>query len=299
MRVAMTGATGLLGRALWVQLERAGHTVVPISRRALPGGVRWDPGREDLDPQALEGCEAVVHLAGARIAPARWTEGYKREIRESRVRSTRLLATALARLDPPPRLLLSASATGYYGPRPWEEVLDEGSSAGRGFLASVCVAWEEATAPAREAGVRTVLLRTGPVLSTEGGFLAPLLPLFRMGLGGPVGSGRQGVSWITLQDWVRAAEFLLLTPALEGPVNLTSPNPVPFAEFARTLGQVLRRPALLRAPAPLVRLVFGREMADEVLLGGQRAVPRRLLETGFVFRYGELGAALKAVLGGR
>lgn len=295
----MTGATGLLGRALWVQLERAGHTVVPISRRALPGGVRWDPGREDLDPQALEGCEAVVHLAGARIAPARWTEGYKREIRESRVRSTRLLATALARLDPPPRLLLSASATGYYGPRPWEEVLDEGSSAGRGFLASVCVAWEEATAPAREAGVRTVLLRTGPVLSTEGGFLAPLLPLFRMGLGGPVGSGRQGVSWITLQDWVRAAEFLLLTPALEGPVNLTSPNPVPFAEFARTLGQVLRRPALLRAPAPLVRLVFGREMADEVLLGGQRAVPRRLLETGFVFRYGELGAALKAVLGGR
>lgn len=295
MRVAMTGATGLLGRSLWIQLERAGHTVVPISRRALPGGVRWDPAREDLDPQALRGCQAVVHLAGARIAPARWTEAYKQEIRDSRVRSTHLLSRALARLDPPPRVLLSASATGYYGPRSWEEVVDEGSSPGRGFLASVCVAWEAATAPAREAGVRTVLLRTGPVLSKNGGFLAALLPLFRMGLGGPVGSGRQAVSWIALEDWIRAAEFLLTTPAMDGPVNLTSPNPVTFGEFARTLGRVLRRPALLRVPAPVVRLVFGREMAEEVVLGGQRAVPRRLLEAGFEFRYARLEAALQSL----
>lgn len=297
MRVAITGATGLLGRALRARLEMGGHTVLPISRRPVLGGVRWDPARGQLDPQGLRSCEAVVNLAGARIAPARWTEAYKREIRDSRVRATELLSTTLARLDPPPRTFLSASATGYYGPRPWSEVLDETSSPGRGFLAALCVEWEVATAPAQAAGIRTVLLRTGPVLSPQGGFLSPLLPLFRIGLGGSIGDGWQGVSWIALEDWLRAVEFLLQTPSLDGPVNLTAANPVTFNEFARTLGRVLRRPAFLRVPAFAVRLAFGREMAEEVLLSGQRVVPRRLLEAGFVFRYPALEDALRAALG--
>jgi uncharacterized protein (TIGR01777 family) len=295
VRIAIAGASGLLGGALQARLEAAGHTVVPIARRPPPGGVRWDPARGELDHAALAGCDAVVNLAGARIAPAGWTPAYKQEIRDSRVRSTELLSRTLSGLQNRPAVFLSASATGYYGARPWEEVLDEGSPPGRGFLAEVCVEWEQAAEPARAAGVRTVLLRTGPVLSPGGGFLAPLLPLFRLGLGGPVGDGRQGVSWIALEDWLRAVEFLLSAP-VEGPVNLTAPQPVTFAEFARTLGRVLRRPAVLRVPAFAVRLVFGREMADEVLLGGQRAVPRRLLEAGFGFRYPELEPSLRAVL---
>ncbi len=298
MRVAIIGATGLLGQALWTRLTQAGHVVVPVSRRPLPGGVQWDPARGHLDVRALAGCDAVVNLAGARIAPARWTEAYKQEIRESRVAATRLLSTALSRLDPRPRVLLSASATGYYGSRPWEEILDEQSPPGRGFLASVCVEWEAATEPARQAGIRTVLLRTGPVLSPQGGFLGPLLPLFRLGLGGPLGDGRQAVSWITLEDWLRAVEFLLTEAELSGPVNLTAPEPVPFGEFARTLGRVLRRPAVVRVPAFAVRLVFGREMADEVLLSGQRVVPRRLQEAGLEFRLPTLEPALRWALEG-
>ena len=296
VRVAIAGGRGLLGRALREHLEQGGWTVVCLSRTPGPGDVPWDPARGRLDPEVLRGCEAVVNLAGARIAPARWTPAYKREIRESRVRSTHLLASVLPRLDPPARVFLSASATGYYGPRPWEEVLEEASPPGRGFLASVCMEWEEATEPARKAGVRTVLLRTGPVLSPRGGFLAPMLPIFRLGLGGPVGTGSQGVSWIALEDWVQAVEFLLVDASLHGPVNLTAPNPVRFAEFARTLGRVLRRPAVLRVPAFVVRLLFGREMAEETLLSGQRAVPRRLREAGFVFRHPDLEAALRALL---
>lgn len=296
MRVAVVGVTGLLGTALRAALERAGHAVVPVSRRPLPGGVQWDPGRGRLPAEALRGCDAVVNLAGARIAPARWTAAYKREILESRVRTTELLSTAIAELHPPPRVFLSGSATGYYGPRPWEEVLDEDSPPGRGFLAEVCVQWESATRAAQAAGVRTALLRTGPVLSARGGFLQPLLPVFRIGLGGPVGDGRQGVSWIALEDWLRAVAFLL-EGRLEGPVNLTAPQPVRFSDFARTLGRVLRRPSLVRTPAFAVRALFGREMADEVLLSGQRAVPRRLREAGFEFRYAELECALRAALG--
>lgn len=298
MRVAVTGASGLLGSALAERLRHAGHTVVPVGRRPPPGGVRWDPARGELDPSALEGCEVVVNLAGARIAPARWTQAYKREIWASRVDSTRLLSTVLAGLASPPRVFLSASATGYYGARPWEEELDEDSAPGSGFLASLCVAWEGATEPARAKGIRTVLLRTGPVLAERGGFLAPLLPVFRLGLGGPVGDGRQGVSWIALEDWVRAVEFLVEAPSMSGPVNLTAPGPVTFAEFARTLGRVLRRPAFVRVPAFATRLLFGREMADETLLSGQRAFPRRLVEAGFQFRYPELEPALRALLGG-
>lgn len=296
VRVAIAGARGFLGRALREHLEGRGWTVVALSRTPGPREVLWQPEQGHLDAEAVRGCEAVVNLAGARIAPARWTEAYRREIRDSRVRSTQLLAATLSRLEPAPHVFLSASATGYYGPRPWEEVLDEQSPPGRGFLASLCVEWEAATKPARDHGIRTVLLRTGPILAKGGGFLAPVLPVFRLGLGGPLGSGQQGVSWITLQDWVRATEFLLATSSLEGPVNLTAPNPVTFADFAHTLGRVLRRPTLLRVPAPVVRLVFGREMADEVLLGGQRVVPRRLLEAGFVFHYPHLADGLRAAL---
>ncbi|MCL6499284.1 MAG: TIGR01777 family oxidoreductase [Firmicutes bacterium] len=297
MRVVITGATGLLGRSLAQRLREAGHAVLPVSRKPGPGVVRWDPARGQLAAEALEGCDAVVNLAGARIAPARWTEAYKRELRTSRVDATRLLSEALSRLAEPPRVFLSASATGYYGHRTFEEAVDESAPPGRGFLASLCVDWEAATEPARRAGIRTVLLRTGPVLSGRGGFLAPLLPVFRLGLGGPVGDGRQGVSWIALEDWLRAVEFLMNTPSVEGPVNLTAPGAVTFAEFARTLAVVLRRPAFLRVPAFAVRWVLGREMADEVLLSGQRAIPRRLLEAGFRFRYPDLEAGLRAVLG--
>ncbi len=296
MRVVIAGATGLLGSALRARLQAAGHTVVPISRRPPADGVYWNPERGELDAQALEGCQAVVNLAGARIAPARWTESYKRELVSSRVEATQLLSRTLARLHRPPGVFVSASATGYYGHRPFEEPVDEASPPGRGFLASLCVQWEAVAEAAKRAGVRTVLLRTGPVLSPRGGFLAPLLPAFRLGLGGPVGDGRQGVSWIALEDWLRAVEFVLQHAELEGPVNVTAPNPVTFGEFARSLARQLRRPCVLRVPAFAVRALFGREMADEVLLSGQRAVPRKLLDAGLGFRYPQLEPALNAVL---
>jgi uncharacterized protein (TIGR01777 family) len=296
MRIAIAGATGLLGTALREHFRATGHAVTPISRKSVtPEGIRWDPERGELDAGRLEGHDVVVNLSGARIAPARWTPQYKELIRASRIQSTRLLCETLARLEHKPRVLLSASAVGYYGNRPPEEIVDESSPPGGTFLARLCVEWEAATEATQRAGIRTVLLRTATVLSMRGGFLPPLVRLFRLGLGGRLGDGRQGLSWIALEDWVGAVEFLIRREELSGPFNLASPHPVSNAEFTRTLARVLRRPAPFVVPAPVLRLVFGKEMAEEVFLGGQRAIPRRLSEAGFGFRQPELEGALRAL----
>ncbi|MGK5642125.1 TIGR01777 family oxidoreductase [Streptomyces sp. URMC 126] len=295
MRIAITGSTGLIGTALVRSLEADGHRVTRFVRRPPRGEdeAEWDPKRQRVDTRALAGCEAVVHLAGAGVGAHRWTEAYKREIRESRVLGTAAVAEAVASLDTPPRVLISASATGFYGDA-GDRVLDEDSPPGRGFLAGVCQEWEAATAPATEAGVRTVLTRTGLVVSRRGGAWGRMFPLFRLGLGGPLGNGRQYWSFISLRDHIAALRHLLDTPALSGPVNLTAPEPVTNREVARTMGRVLHRPALLPAPAPALRLVLG-ELASDVL-AGQRVVPRRLLDSGFRFAHPDVESAVRAAL---
>jgi len=292
MNIAVTGSHGLLAGALAEELEPAGHAVVPIVRRAPRDGreVLWNPG---LTPDRLNGLDAVVNLAGARI-DRRWTPAVRREIVESRVDRTRALCAALAALPRPPRALLSASAIGIYGRR-GDEPLDESAAPGAGFLAEVARDWEAACLPARAAGIRVVQLRFGIVLSPRGGALARMLPLFRLGLGGPLGNGRQYFSWIHISDAARAMRHLLERPDLEGAFNIAAPTPVPNRAFAQELGRALRRPALLPAPAFALRLAFG-EMADAALLGGARALPRRLLESGFAFRHDPLPAALADLL---
>jgi len=291
--VAITGATGLIGRALVARLRASGVQVRRLVRRAAArpsDDVEWDPMRGVLPPSALDGVDAIVHLAGEPIAK-RWTAERKRAIRESRVRGTELLARMIASLDRKPRVLVSGSAIGVYGDR-GDELLDESSATGDGFLANVVSEWERAAAPASEAGVRVVLLRTGLVLSRQGGVLEKLLLSFKLGLGGPMGSGRQWMSWIALDDQLRAIEYALASPALSGPVNLVSPNPVTNAEFAATLGLVLARPALIPVPAVALELLFG-EMARETILAGQRVLPRALVTAGFEFAHPTLEQALR------
>lgn len=295
--VAITGATGFIGSALVDDLAAAGHTVrrlVRSERHRRPGDVMWDPAVGRLDPHALEGVDAVVHLAGEPIAQ-RWTTETKRRIRESRVGSTELLARTIASRARPPRVFVSGSAMGIYGDRGDEE-LDEASAVGRDFLAEVATAWEAAAEPAARAGVRVVKVRTGLVLSPRGGALAKLLLPFRMGAGGRVGSGRQWVSWIGLADAVGAIMHALATEALAGPVNLAAPAPVTNAELTETLARVLRRPAIVPIPAFALRLVFG-EMGEATLLASQRMRARRLLESGYRFRYPTLEPALRHELG--
>jgi uncharacterized protein (TIGR01777 family) len=271
--------------------------VRPATTALLPGerAVSWDPAAGAIDSTGLVGVDAVVHLAGESIAGGRWTEARKRRIRDSRVSSTRLLARALAQLASPPRVLVAASATGYYGDR-GAEVLREESAPGAGFLAGVCREWEAAAEPAARHGIRVVHLRIGLVLSRDGGALASLLTPFRLGAGGPVGSGAQYWSWITLDDLLGAILHALTTEALAGPVNAVAPNPVTNREFAKTLGRVLRRPALLPLPAFAARLVLG-EMADALLLASARVVPARLQATGYAFRAPTLEGALRHELG--
>ncbi len=305
MRVAITGATGLIGPAVAARLIAAGHEIVVISRSAhaarrlqpiVPTDVIvWDPNGGRLDGARLEGVDAVVHLAGETIAGL-WTRAKRARIRESRVRGTETLVRALTTLDRPPTALLSASAIGYYGNRPPDVPVDEDSPPGAGFMAETGVAWEAATRPAAEVGIRTVSMRFGIVLDTRGGMLAAVLPLFRLGLGGRLGEGRQVVSWITLDDVSAAVLHLLGMPDLAGPVNVVAPNPVSNAEFTRTLGRVLRRPAPFIVPAFALRLLPGR-MADEALLSGARVVPSRLQASGFRFAWPELEPALRHVLG--
>ncbi|MDE3127680.1 MAG: TIGR01777 family oxidoreductase [Gemmatimonadota bacterium] len=300
MQIAISGASGFLGRSLAARLRAAGHAVRPLVRTASQAGagpagaIFWDPEAGVLDPAALSEVGAVIHLAAEPI-DHRWTRERRRVIRESRVRGTETIARAIAAARRPGMVLLSASAVGIYGDR-GDEVLDERSGLGRDFLAGVATEWERATDPARDSGVRVVQLRTGVVLAPDGGALARMLPLFRVGLGGPLGSGRQWMSWIAREDFTRAVLFLLGAPEAAGPLNLVAPHPVRNAEFARELGRALARPALLPAPAAALQLVFG-DMARGALLASQRALPRRLGELGFQFRLPLLADALAFELG--
>jgi uncharacterized protein (TIGR01777 family) len=294
MIVAITGSTGLVGTALVNALEGEGHLVRRMVRRAVRDGdldIHWDPIAGTIDAGALSGVDGVVHLAGENIAAHRWTDSFKAKVRDSRIRGTRLVCQTLAGLASKPAVLISASATGYYGNRGDEQV-DESSPAGRGFLAEVCQQWEAETRPVRDADVRVVNLRIGVVLSRAGGALAQMLTPFKLGLGGVLGSGRQYLSWIALDDLVRAIQFSLSAAALAGPVNAVAPAPVTNREFTKTLGRVLGRPTVFPMPAVAARLAFG-EMADEVLLGGVRVIPRALNSAGFTFQYPQLEQALR------
>ena len=298
MKILVTGATGLVGSALVPFLAGGGHEVARLGRSAPGAGdIRWDPEAGVLEPDALEGFDGVVHLAGDNIATGRWTAEKKRRIRESRVKGTSLLATALAGLERPPRVLVSASAIGFYGDRGDEELI-EGSAAGSGFLSEVCREWEAATEAAEGKGIRVAHARLGVVLSKDGGALAKMLTPFRLGAGGVIGNGRQYMSWITLDDTVAAIGHLLSTESAAGPVNVVAPAPVTNGEFTRTLGRVLRRPTLFPMPGFAARLAFG-EMADALLLAGTRVKPAGLLDSGYAFRHGSLEEGLRHVLGAR
>lgn len=297
MQIGITGSTGLIGSALREHLTATGHVAVPIVRReAGTGEIAWDPSNRRLDPADVAPLDAIVHLAGASIGGKRWNARYRQVIRDSRVDGTALIADTLAGLGTDgPQTWLSGSAIGIYGDR-GDEVLDEGSELGEGFLADVCRAWEGATAAAEAAGVRVAHLRTGIVLSEDGGALPKMLPLFKFGVGGRFGSGRQWMSWISIVDEVRAIAHLL-TSSVSGAVNLTAPAPVRNREFADTLGDVLRRPSLLPVPAFGPKLLLGSEMADALLFDGQRLRPQVLLDDGFRFEHDRIDAALRAVLG--
>ncbi len=296
LRIAITGASGLVGTQLRAFLSGGGHTVLSLVRRAPAAGeVRWDPLGGTIDTDALEGVDAVIHLAGESVAE-RWTPARKRAIRESREIGTRTLAEGLARMKRPPRVLVSASAIGWYGANRGDEPVDETSAPGNDFLAEVALAWEAATAPAEQAGVRVVHARIGVVLSAAGGALERMLTPAKLGALGPIGSGRQYMSWIALDDTIGAIHHLLYADDVRGPVNLTAPEPVPQAEFARTLGHVLHRPSFAPLPAFVVKAMFG-EMGENVLLGGQRVIPRRLQEQGFTFLRPRLEDALRFELG--
>ncbi|MCY3788329.1 MAG: TIGR01777 family oxidoreductase, partial [Gemmatimonadetes bacterium] len=286
MKILVAGSSGLIGTALCSRLEREGHEVVRLVRRQpAQGELRWDPEAGELEQEALEGIEAAVHLGGRNIATGRWTDTVKAQLRQSRVQTTQLLATRLAGLAAPPRVLVCASAIGIYGHRRDEE-LDEESDTGEGFLAELGRAWEGASAVASEAGIRVVQARLGIVLSRRGGALAKMLLPFRLGVGGKIGDGRQYVGWISLEDAVAALIYAVENDALRGPVNLTAPQQVTNAELTRTLGRVLRRPTLLPLPAFAAKLLLG-ELAEEGLLASQRVRPTRLLEAGFEFAYPE------------
>ena len=311
MHLLVTGSSGLIGTALVEAALARGDAVTRLVRRSsAPAGgprptgvtdVAWDPdaGHVDLDALTHTGpVDGVVHLAGAGVGDKRWNPARKRVIVESRTRGTDLVARTVAALDPRPRVLVSASAVGWYGDR-GSDVLVESEPAGTGFLAGVCVEWEAATAPAEAAGIRTVHLRTGIVLSPTGGALAKQLPLFRLGVGGRIGSGRQYRSWITLDDEVAAILHCLDDAALSGAVNATAPTPATDGELARAIGAALHRPAVLPVPALALKVVLGPEMATDMVLASQRAVPSRLTETGFTFAHTDLDDAVRSVLGGR
>jgi len=297
MKVAITGSHGLIGSALVASLEGDGHQVTRLVRGlAREGEVGWDPVEGHIDGTRLEGHDAVVHLAGVGIGDHRWTSAHKSAVLNSRVQGTRLLATALAGLDRPPSVLASGSAVGYYGDRGDEE-LTEASGPGSGFLADVVQRWEAAAAPAAEAGIRVANLRSGVVVSAEGGALKKQLPAFKAGLGGRLGSGRQWLSWIAISDEVAAIRHVIDRPDIAGPVNLCAPTPVTNGDFTRTLGKVLHRPTAIPTPTPALRLLFGKEMVGEMLLAGQRVLPRALESSGYVFTQPTLAQALAAELG--
>ncbi len=298
MRIAISGSSGLVGSALVFRLEQAGH-VVQCLVRGIPEDdeIGWDLANGEIEHEKLEGVDAVVHLAGESIADGRWTAAKKARILASRVDGTQLLARTLARLNHKPRVLVSASAIGYYGDR-GEEVCTEQSPAGTGFLPDVCTAWEEATQPASESGIRVVKLRIGIVLSRHGGALSKMLLPFRLGVGGIVGSGRQFWSWISLHDLVRALVHAIECESLQGAVNGVAPQAVTNREFTKSLGRVLNRPTIFPMPAFAARLALG-QMADDLLLSSAHVVPNALRDSGFQFEQPELEPALRAICDGR
>ena len=296
MKVAITGSSGLIGTALTGALEGAGHTVVPVVRgEAGPGEISWQPSEGTIDAAAFEGVDAVVHLAGAGIGDKRWTEERKQVIRDSRTEGTSLLATTLAGLGRKPRVLLSASGVDYYGDR-GDEVLTEESSAGDTVLAGVCIDWEGAAQPAVDAGIRTCFLRSGVVLTPDGGALERTLPAFKLGIGGRLGSGDQWWSWISIDDEIGAI-LHLLDSDVEGPVNLTAPNPVTNREFTKALGKELRRPTVFPIPSFGPKLLFGSELVETLLYESKRVLPAVLERSGYRFRHRTIDEAFAAVLG--
>jgi hypothetical protein len=295
VRLIVTGSSGLVGRALVAEARRRGYDVTPLVRRAPQAGeARWDPESEWIDARLIEGADAVVNLAGAGIGDRRWSKTRRTVVVSSRVQSTALLARTLSALDRPPTVLLSASAVGFYGDRGDEE-LTEDSSPGTGFLARLCVAWERATEEAVQSGIRVVRWRSGVVLSSSGGALARMLPLFRLGLGGVLGHGSQWLSWISERDAVHAMLFALDDASIRGPVNGCAPNPVTNREFTRTLGLALNRPTVATVPRVALGAVLGRELAAEMPLASQRALPARLVAAGYRFEHPTVAEALAAI----
>lgn len=296
MKVIVTGSSGLIGNELVAELTRQDHQVTRLVRRqAKPGEAAWDPAAGTIEAERLEGHDAVVNLAGAGIGDHRWTDEHKRAVRDSRVKGTDFLARTLAALESPPKVLASGSAVGFYG---YENELSvtEASPRGAGFLADVVTEWEEATAPAAEAGIRVVLVRSGIIVTAKGGALKKELLPFKLGLGGRIGTGKQWFSWISLEDEVAAIIHVLTEESMEGPVNVTSPEPVTNAEFTATLARVLKRPAVMPVPKLAMHALFGTEMTKEMLLGGQQVLPAALELSGFSFAHPNVEDALRHTL---
>ena len=295
MKIVISGASGLIGTQLVTSLKSSGHEVVQLVRRTAGAGqIMWDPKSGKLDPASLEGCDAVIHLSGAGIGDKRWSDAYRKEILDSRTATTLLLANTIASLQRKPSVFLSGSAIGIYGAR-GDEQLTETSAHGTGFLADVCKQWEAAAKPAIDAGVRTVFLRTGIVLSPKGGALKKLLPLFRLGVGGKFGNGKQWQSWISMDDEV-ASIIHLLTANVSGAINLTAPQPVTNAEFTKVLARVVKRPAIVPVPTFAPKILLGGELADALLFTGQRVMPQALTASGYVFKHSTLESALRSLL---
>jgi uncharacterized protein len=296
LKIAISGSSGLIGSELISFLSRDKHEVFRLvrKRQAGPGEIRWDPLNGQLDKNALEGMDTVIHLAGENIASGRWTAAKKRQIRESRIQGTLFLAQSLSHLFEPPKALISVSAIGFYGNR-GEEKLNEESSPGRGFLPNLCREWEDATTPAAIRGIRVVIPRIGIVLSASGGALPLMLPVFRMGLGGRIGSGTQYMSWVAMEDLVGIINHAISCESLHGPVNAVSPNPVTNRAFSETLARILARPAFFSLPAFAARIALG-EMANEALLAGANAEPAKLIKSKYKFQFPELETALRHIL---
>ncbi len=299
MRIAITGSSGLIGSYLKGYFASKGHDVVEISRRAakdsnLNSVIFWDPASGKINAGRLENCDVVIHLAGAPIS-ARWSPAYKKTLTSSRLDSTRLISRTIASLKQKPKLLISASAIGYYGNKPPQEIVSEKSPPAYDFLGTLCQEWEKETQPAQEAGVRVVHVRTGIVLAKQGGALGKMLPIFQLGMGGVLGDGRQMMSWIALAEIPYIMEHIIRSTQLSGPVNLVAPQPVSNEEFTRVLGSIIHRPVFLPVPAFAIKMLFG-EMGSTLLLGGVGVVPKTLLESGYKFRYDDLKLALTAAL---
>jgi uncharacterized protein (TIGR01777 family) len=297
VKIAITGASGLIGRALTTSLVADGHQVIPVVRKpssATPDAIQWNPAAGTIEASKFEGVDGVVHLAGAGIGDKRWSDSYKREILESRTKGTELLARTLVSLSAPPSVMVSGSAIGFYGDT-GDTAVDETAPAGNDFLAKVCVDWEAAAAPATEAGIRVPFLRTGIVLTTDGGALAKMLPLFRFGLGGRMGSGKQWWSWISMADEIGAIRWLL-DHDVSGPINATAPSPVTNSQFTKALGEAMHRPTFAPVPSFGPKLLLGAELADALLFTSARVVPRALEASGYSFAHPTIGAALRDVL---